>query len=529
MYSIISNLKNNSCNYIEYDRNIRKSFKDVYCDVLSMYELMKKKDIKRGDRIGILCKNCYEYIVIDLACILGGYIMVSFHLNDNFKISDHLFLQYDLKLLIVNEIHQDDTKPHNKILYLEQIKEQIKATSIDPSKETVDISPFSDEDLYTIVFTSGSTGRSKGLAVKYKCPGEFINTCINKFGLCETDKVLLFLPMSQFSSRCYVYAAIIIGVNLAVIKPDELLWGLRKYKPTAFQAVPFVFEQIYESFQNTIHNSFKLGVSYKLFLIFKKVMPSYMLHKIQKKLFRNIYEMFGGNVKLMITGAAPISPYLLKTFHDIGLTIYEGYGLVESGMISLNYPGNNRIGSVGKVLDNKKVELDKDGQILVSSPFLWGSSYIDAEEEDNARVFLNDGRIATGDIGYFDEDGYLYITGRMKDVIIMSTGLKINPLTIEKKLYSSDLIKQAIVFGDNMPNLIAVIVRQDNSITYDQLQVEITKINSSLSIDYRINDFIISDIAFTVENGMMTSNIKMDRKNINNHFKDKLAAYGNSN
>ncbi len=527
MHSIILKLKNNTCNYIEYDKNKHKSFNDIYYDVVSMYELFKKQGIEQGDRVGLLCKNCYEYLVVDLACILGGYIMVAFHQNDNFMKSEKLFTQYNLKLLIVDEVYENSIEQKNKILYLDQVKDWLNTNTVNIQSNSIESSPFMAEDLFTIVFTSGSTGRSKGLAVKYKCPEEFVHTCIDKFKLCDTDKVLLFLPMSQFSSRCYVYAAILIGFNLAVVKPDELLWGLRKYKPTTFQAVPFVFEQIGETLKNKINNSMKLHVLYKLFLMIKKILPTNIKRKIQKKLFRNIYELFGGNIRLMITGAAPVSPYLLETFCDIGLTIYEGYGLVESGMIALNYPGNNRIGSVGKILENKRVKLDQDGQILVSSQYLWGDSYIDANEEDNKRVFLSDGWIATGDIGYFDEDEFLYITGRMKDVIIMSTGLKINPLTIEKELYALDLIRQAIVFGDNMPGLVAVIVPKDNSVTNELLQNEVRKVNASLPKDYRVNDFIISDIAFTVENGMMTSNIKMNRKEIFNRFKNQINACGN--
>ena len=527
MNSLMSCLQNNDVNYIEYGKNSKRTFNEIYDDVLLVSCYLREKGIACNDRIGLLCSNCYEYILIDLACILCGYVLVSFHLSDYRCSSNNLLDTYNLKLLIVDETEVKINSDKEIILKMDQIISEIATLDKYCINKLPKCSPFTDEDLFSIIFTSGSTGSPKSLAVKFKCPSEFIRICINKFKMNNTDKVLLFLPMSQFSSRCYVYAAIMIGFNIAVVRPDELMWGLRKYKPTAFQAVPFVYEQLHESFRSILYNSKTMLIFYYIYLLLKKVLPRVILTEIQQLLFKNIYATLGGNIRFMISGAAPICPNILKAFRDFGLTIYEGYGLVETGMIALNYEEHNRIGSVGKVLDNKSVEIDENGQIIVRSHYLWGNRYINAHAEDSAKIFIDKNCIATGDVGHIDKDGYLFITGRMKDIIILSTGCKIHPLLIEKKLCTSALIKQAVVLGDYMSSLVAVIVCNDNACTYEQLKPEIVKVNKTLAAEYKIKKFLISEIEFTIENGMMTSNMKINRKKVHNYFKEYMIKYDN--
>ncbi|MCQ4638483.1 AMP-binding protein [Anaerovorax odorimutans] len=522
MEELFRKLEENNVNYIEY-KGQKKYFYEIYRDVQIISEFLHNRGLKQNDRIGLIASNCYEYLICDLACLANGYILVSFHKNDKLNGVNELFSLYDLSYLIYDEFDKIYKNSKSKICSINEITEIVK--SKEPNfKNSLKIN-FTVGDIFSIIFTSGSTGTPKGLEIKLSSANEFINNCVRKFNLLSNDKILACLPMSQFSSRCYMYSAILIGFNICLAKPSELMWAFRRFKPTLFQGVPFIFESIYDAFLKNLYTSKKKLFVFNIYMKLYNVLPKKILKKIQIAMFSEIHNLLGGNIRYLITGSAPIPYAILKTFEAIGLKIYEGYGLIETGMIALNYPNCNKMGSVGKILNNKEVIFDKNNQIIVKSVDLWGKKYLNTSESVNAQIFIGQNTIATGDIGHIDSEGFLYLDGRAKEIIVMSTGEKVHPIEIENKINSSKYIKQTAVFGDGKPNLSAVIVPRDKNISLDVINREIANINNQMSKKSRISNFFISKEPFTIENHMMTSNLKLDREKIYSIFEKEIEAY----
>jgi long-chain acyl-CoA synthetase len=519
-------MQNNNTNFVEYfdskNKIQKKTYSAMYKDIIAICNYLNQEKLKKNSKIGALSRNRYEFVVLDLACILAGFHFISFHFED-FKDKIHeVYNSFNLDLLIVEDSLLSGINPEDNIISINELNNQLDKAGISNLDETRSIT-FCDEDIFTTIFTSGSTGTPKGIEVKFKSVNHFIKECINKFNLNVDDKTILFLPLSQYSSRCYVYSAIAVGFNIAISTTDKLLFALKYFKPTVFQGVPYFFESIFDNFISQIEVSITKRVAFKLYVFFNGIFPLNLISgKLQKKLFKEIYDFFGGKLRFMITGAAPIRKEVLHFFKNIGLPLFESYGLIETGVITLSYPGHQKIGSVGKVLDDKEISFDSDQQIIVSSSYLWGSKYLNSSDEENARVFFKDGYIATGDVGYLDKDGYLYLSGRIKEVIILSNGTKIHPNLIEKELNSSSLIKQSAVFGDNKPSLSCVIVKSSKTITDEEISEEINRINKRLSASQQIKKYVIATEDFSNQNKMITSNMKLDRKRIFQHYKSEL-------
>ena len=206
----------------------------------------------------------------------------------------------------------------------------------------------------------------------------------------------------------------------------------------------------------------------------------------------------------------------------MGIDIFQGYGMNEICILAKNYPNNNKLGSVGKLLPNKEVIFDTEGQILVKNHYEVNTQYYKSTVKDDEETFANDGFVRTGDLGFMDNEGYLYITGRKKSLIVLSSGKKIVPQKIEDKLCQSQFIKHSIVCGTDHPYLIAIIQPVSTNITAMELIGDIEAINKKLNSEERIYDFHIVEQPFTTENGMLTSQFKLRRNKILEKYHDQI-------
>ncbi|WP_026882933.1 AMP-binding protein [Clostridium akagii] len=522
MKDLIQKLRDNEVNTIEYVENKKKrkkTYREMYNDTMNVYKHLEKIGLKIGQKIGLLCKNRYEFIILDLACLYGGYIFVPLNYEIFKNKIERAKTIFDLSFLVADEeinIQND---------YIINIKEITKSFNKIPAKELNNLDTqcaFDDNDDYTVILTSGSTGEPKGMYVKLKSPSHFIKTCISKFNFEQDDKVIIFLPLTQFSSRCYYYSAILLGINMCLSIPTTVMFDLQYYKPTVLQGVPYFFESLYETFYSKIKNDEQSYKLYKDFINNKNIIPKHVLRETQKKLFKGIYDFWGGRMKYLITGSAPIRKEVLEFFNDIGIILYEVYGLVETGLITMNYPGYEKIGSVGKVLDDVELILDKDNNIYIRSDYAWARSYINTDDKTNKEMFREDGTLATGDTGHIDKDGFLYLDGRSKDIIVLSNGKKVSPVSLESKINKIDLVKQSVVYGDNHQYIIAVIVKNDEKTSRAEIKEELNKLNVSLNKDAEVHDFIIVNEPFSRENNQITPNMKLNRKKIIATYKIEL-------
>ncbi len=242
--------------------------------------------------------------------------------------------------------------------------------------------------------------------------------------------------------------------------------------------------------------------------------------KLSRLIFRQVYDVLGNRMRFMVTGMAPIKRSTLKLFALMQLPLFETYGLVESGSVSLNLPGASRLGSVGRLLPGVSVDFEPDGEIIVRRKHPMAVGYFECAEGESKRTFLGNGAVATGDIGHVDRNGYLYLIGRKKEMIITNGGEKINPEVIEAEISACPGVAHAVVFGRHGASSLTAIIRprQPNDAAS---RTRIERFVEALNDRWRnvsIGKVVFTDVVFSRENGFLRPNLKLDRKRIGEHF-----------
>ena len=347
----------------------------------------------------------------------------------------------------------DETLPHApRVMGWDNLL-ALGANAIEAGDDSYYASPIDLEKMCAILFTSGTTGTSKGVMLSQG------NLCAAAYASCLTTpydsktRLVSVLPQHHtYEMTCSHIAAINIGCSMFI--NDSLKYVMRNfasYQPNALVLVPLFVETIHKRIRDEIR---KKGMEKKV--AFGKKLALTLLPlgiDIRPKLFSQITSALGGKVESIICGGAPVSPEILRDFYAFGITIYEGYGITECApLLACNVPGEKpRFGSVGKPVYGVTLKIDKadpsdeTGEILAKGPNVMLGYY--KNEEATREVFTEDGWFRTGDIGYIDRDGYVYITGRKKNVIILSNGKNVFPEELEEHLSHSDLIKESVVIG----------------------------------------------------------------------------------
>lgn len=514
---VIKKMKENETNYVEFygsGEYIKKTFSEVYVDVMRIVAYLRSKEIARGRRIGIIGINSYEYMILDLATIIGGYVSVPFPEKDFSGKVGSLKEQFDLATIFADEKYVSNGEIEN----LAQLMKYAEHLTYDD----VVIVPREPEEYFTIIFTSGTTGLPKGIEVRVKCVEDWMINLVNSFDFHEDDKLIDFFTLSISNARLFVYASILIQFSLTLTNTNQLLRVLALAKPTIMQGVPYLFETFYNSYYSIIKQSMKKRISFSLYPVLSGILPRKIAKKWNQNLFSSLRNMLGGNMRILVTGSAPTSKNILKIYEQAGLRIYEAYGINEVGLVSLNNEHDYRRGSVGKPYPSKEILISKEHEILIKSEYNWGTHYINDVRNAAAQTFTKDGYVATGDIGYLDEDGFLYIQGRLKEVLVLSNGDKIHPGVIEEDLKQTRLVKQAVAIGNQRPFIVCVIVLEDPKLPIGKIKDAIHEINKGYANSFKIKDFIIANSPFTVENGLMNSTLKINRNAVYKKYEVKI-------
>jgi len=400
------------------------------------------------------------------------------------------------------------------------------------------------------IYTSGTTGEPKGALLSHRNITSNIEAVHQVIQLSPNDRYLSFLPWAHsYGQTVELHMLLSYGASLAI--NDELprlLDNLAEVKPTVLVAVPRIFHRIYEVVtreiagrpavlqklvQRGVQQAIKrgrgepLGALERIELAFEDAM-----------IFQKIRDRFGGRLRYAFTGSATISPQVAEFIDALGITVYEGYGLTEtSPIVTTNSPAGRRFGSVGKVLPGVRVEIDtsvindkKQGEIVVYGPnVMLGYHNRPAE---TAAALMPDGGLRTGDLGYFDDDGYLYITGRIKEQYKLENGKYVMPSVLEEALKLSPLIANVMVYGDGRPFNVAVVVpnvpalqawAQDRDLTLHEIPArddrvhalivaEIERLSAGWKGFEKPRAIAVVDEDFTVGNGLLTPTLKLKRR-----------------
>ena len=445
------------------------TYNKFYEDINSLGTALIEMGLK-GKRIAIIGENRYEWEVAYLAICCGTGIVVPLDkalppneiesLIIRSEVEAIFYTQkYDtcmaeiqkqghtkLKYFISMSLEQND---FNKFSQKEITKKGLELLS-EGNKQFVD-AKINNDEMNIMLFTSGTTNQSKAVMLSHK------NICTNVldirsvFELEETDRFLSFLPLHH-TFECtvgYLYPLSVGGSIVFSKGVRHIADELKNFKITAIICVPVVFEKMYDKLIKAIEEKGKLNT------VKKGIKLSNGLLKvgidIKKKLFKEIHDNLGGCLRIMVAGGAALDPEKEKGFWDLGFNLLQGYGLTEtSPVISSELTKQKRIGSIGKKLPSVEVKIDNPNEEGIGELLVKGNSIMIGyynNEEANKETFTEDGWLRTGDLARIDKDGYIYISGRKKFVIVLKNGKNVYPEEIESLLEKSDLIKECMVFG----------------------------------------------------------------------------------
>lgn len=505
----------------EKGRVVRRDFPSVHKDVQAAIERLKGYGVKAGMRVGIRATNCYPWIVYDLALLALRAQSVAF--TEDFFPTPCDELQEKYKLGLILAYSKDKPLAESKkgvVAFLDQDGPAgVKADDSVPLEDDPDF------ECPGLIFSSGTSGRIKGLRVSRKGAESTINAFTSRIAPKSDDCLLMFLPISNYQQRMMCYAAMWFGFDLILTDPQRLFRALKELKPTLFVAPPLLYETI-EGKLYSLPKWKKLAADYGGKIIEK--IPNPELRKLAaQKLYKDIYEAIGGRMRFMLTGMAPIKRSTLQLFSRMQLPLFETYGLTECGPVALNVPGQSRMGSVGKPVEPGSVEIAEDGEIIVKKKYPQSMGYFDVPAEDQVATFLDDGRVATGDVGRFDQDGYLYLVGRKKEIIITPGGVKVHPEVLEGDIDASPDVAKSVVFGGvGMQTLVAVVsVRGTlDAEIKDRVERHVDTVNAKHPAAIRVGKVVFTDTQLTRENGLLRPNLKLDRKRIQEYFAKDIGA-----
>ncbi|PYP92383.1 MAG: hypothetical protein DMG65_04060 [Candidatus Angelobacter sp. Gp1-AA117] len=493
---------------------VKRSHENVFQDVMAAVARLRAWGVQTGMRVGIFSCNCYEWIIYDLALLELRALSVAF--TDDFAKmgADELIDRYSLSLLLVQSTNQTykNTRQSDAVAFLDGKNKNIKA--IDRQQSNSD-PEFENTGL---IFSSGSSGRLKGLTLNRQGIEASVDAFTKAAAPRADDCLLLFLPISNFQQRLMYYSALWYGVDLIVTDPNRLFRALKDLHPTVLIAPPMLYETFETRFCNLPR--WKQRAARIMGTMAGKVPSKRLREKLAQIIFEDAYEALGGKMRFMVTGMAPIKRSTLDLFELMQLPLFETYGMIEFGGIALNVPGAKRVGSVGRLLPGVRVELAADGEVIAIREHRLASTYFDCVEGEAEETFINHDRVATGDVGRFDKDGYLYLIGRKREMIVTAGGTKIHPEIPESAINASSDVARSVVFADpDASTLVAVVVPKSPQDQSAKLRIQrfVDSIGERQP-SILVGRIIFTDAAFSRENGFLRPNLKLDRRKIAEHF-----------
>lgn len=496
-------------NFIEY------TYQDADDQIRRMVTGLQNLGIKKGDHIAILSKNCAHWIMADLAIMAAGCISIPIYPTFSAETIEEILIHSESKAIIIGKL-DDFASQQSGIPNIPKIGIEMygvmenhtweKMLAMYEPAQNLHI-PVS-EDLMTIMYTSGTTGNPKGVMHTYGAFDQLINTAIDQIKMPPHPRYFSYLPMTHIAERAGIeLSAVFRGATVSFPESlDTFADDLSSVQPETFFGVPRIWQKFQEKILEKMPQK-KLDRLLGLPLIGNLVKK-----KIQKKL--------GLSASVVnFSGAAPIALSLQQWYQKLGIEINQAYGMTEDCILShFNLPGRNKFGTVGRPLPGVTSKLSEDGEILIKSNCLMKGYY--KEPEKTAEMFTEDGFLKTGDIGEFDHDGFLSITGRMKDQFKTDKGKYISPAPIELEILKNTDVDQVCIVGTGIPQPIALIVPSETGLkkakdAFDKsVRDTISEINPSLEAYEKVAKAVIMKEVWSVENGLMTPSLKVKRNRV---------------
>lgn len=456
-----------------------------------------------GDRLGILAANSWEWVLLDLAALRLKAVTAGFE-PGKFDLAE-LPAKYGLTMLFTDRPFAADAGG-----VIRPIAE-VAALAAEPGGPAPAAPGFGPHEPTTIKFTSGSSGEPKGLAATAGSVDSSVSAVQELFQHGSEDNLFIFLPLSLLQQRFWIYSALYYGHDVTVSTYEAALPSLRQVRPTVVMGVP----AFYEAAMAHIEGQARHAEAENRTEDGKEDRGAEAVRAAAR-------DLFGDRIRYLWTGSAPARAAMLAFFTDAGLPLYEGYGLNEACIVAKNHPGAHREGSVGQVLPRKKVLFDQDGVISIHSEYPVNDRYEYAPPGESERMFLAGGMVRTGDVGYLDQDGFLYIQGRADDTIVLDNGRKIIVRPIEERLRASPAIEECVVFCPDQTRLVAVVSPAAGPVDEAAVAEHVARANAEAAADEQIARVVLAQPRFSIDNGLLTSQFKPRRAEIFQAYRDRI-------
>jgi len=526
--------------------------------------------VQIGDRVAIMARTRYEWTILDFATWFAGGVVVPIYdtssaeqidwiLNDSHSVA--IIVETPALAELVKTVQPSHTRhmwtmTEDVLTVLREAGKHIGDDEIDRRRNA--LTPAS---LATLIYTSGTTGKPKGVQLSH---ANFLSECGNvvqgasELFLKPGGSTLLFLPVAHVFGRMVQIGSISAGLHMAHCSDPvgRLPMDLASFKPTFVLAVPRIFEKIYNGAEakaeaagkgDIFRKAAAVAISYSEALDKKKVSPILKLkHGLFDKLvYSKIRAGMGGRVEAAISGGAPLGARLGHFYRGAGVTVLEGYGLTETTAgATLNLIGAQRVGSVGRPIPGTSVKIAEDGEVLLRGPIVMDGYW--QNQAANDEVFDSERWFKSGDLGKLDEDGFLYIVGRKKELIVTAGGKNVAPAVLEDRLRAHPLVSQCMVVGDNQPFIAALVTldpdalkawvannKKDGAAIGDLVndpdliavvQTAVDEANKAVSKAESIRKFTLLTTDFTIAGGHLTAKLSVKRHVVAKEFAKEIDA-----
>jgi long-chain acyl-CoA synthetase len=522
--------------------------------------------IERGDKVSILSNTRPEWTYACFGILSAGAVSVSIYQTNSPEevqyVANHseakaIFVEDAAQLAKVRECRAELPALEHIVIFEPSADSSEDSVSLDELRERgreigesaleERIGSVTGDDYAVFIYTSGTTGPPKGVMLTHDNYRQVTNMTQAQGTFSADDLVYLFLPLAHAFALLVQFGAVDLGAPIAFWEkdPQKIVPNLMEVKPTYFPSVPRIFEKIYTLATSNapdpalLDKAIEVGFKVRQMQDRGEDVPAELqagFDRAEQELFVNVRNIFGGRIRQCVTGAAPIASEILEFFYACGVPIMEGYGMTETSTVAtVNTIEAFRFGSVGKPLPSVEIKIADDGEILLRGPNMMHGYF---KNEDATRETLEpDGWLHTGDLGYVDEDGFLFINGRKKDIIITAGGKNITPANLENGLKQNRWISQAVVIGDRRPYLVALITldpeelpkfaEEHNLLPEDvpgseEMRAEVQKVIDDVNSHYgrveQIKKFTILPEDLTQEQGTLTPTLKVKRNVVNERF-----------
>ena len=509
--NLVNNLRHarGAIHTIENGVGVERSYQELRRHCAVAMEILRGQGVAPGARVGIFAPNSYYWLVYDLALLEIGAVSVAF--TDDFKdsLGDDILKKYNVPVLLTSKLFRPRfSNLTARVIYIDDINQNLSLLSL-PS-----LGPDRfEQDTLGHVFSSGSAGGLKGLTISRRGVSATLPPLLEAVGFKSPDRLLLFLPMSNFQQRYLCYGALWLDFDIILVDHTQLFKAMELLDPTILLAPPIFYQMVHGEFQK---KSRWERSAHRVAGALLALVPGVMLRQsLARRVLAPFYRQFGKRIRLLVTGMAPVRPEIGRFFQRMHLPLAEAYGMVEAGVIAFR-PGTSReFATVGTPLRDIHLSFGDDGEILVTREHTVASGYFQCAEGESQKTFIAPGTVATGDIGALNEKGRLVLLGRKKEIIVTPSGHKIHPEVMEREFDAHPEISNSVVFLGPKPDLRCIVNLinpgdEDAKLRVKRFLMDHGKIKKQFPL-VTVN---FAEDAFTRENGMLRPNMKIDRRRI---------------